>query len=123
MAIRTSDHRMSDRAVIAAPPALSGLLRDAADALSRLYGAHLVGAYLFGSHARSDAEPGSDVDVLVVLNELESHASEIARTSTLRADLSGRAGTTVSLVFVTAADWAKADTPFLATVKQDAIPL
>ena len=59
----------------------------------------------------------------MVLNRLESHASEIERTSFLRADLSIRAGTTVSFVYVTAADWATGDTPFLTTVRPDARPL
>ena len=59
----------------------------------------------------------------MVLNRLESHASEIERTSFLRADLSIRAGTTVSFVYVTAADWATGDTPFLTTVRPDASPL
>lgn len=93
-----------DRGAASALPALAGMLKGAADALTRLYGERMAGAYLFGSHARGDAEPGSDIDVLVVLNQLQSQASEIARTSSLRADLSARAGTTVSLVFVTAAD-------------------
>lgn len=120
MAIRVSDPRVIDRAPASTLRALPGLLNDAADHLGRLYGERMVGAYLFGSQARGDAEPDSDIDILVVLNPLESHASEIERTSFLRADLSIRAGTTVSFVFVTAADWAAADTPFLATVRPDA---
>jgi len=35
--------------------------------LERLYGRRLVQMVLYGSHARGDAEDGSDIDVLVVL--------------------------------------------------------
>jgi predicted nucleotidyltransferase len=123
MAIRVSDPKPSHRPAAPVLPAVAGLLKDALDGLRRLYGERFAGAYLFGSQARGEAEPDSDIDILVVLQQLEGHMAEIERTSFLCADLSIRAGTTVSFVFVTAADWATADTPFLNTVRPDAIPL
>jgi uncharacterized protein len=37
--------------------------------LQQHYGARLAGSYLFGSFARGDARPDSDVDILVVLTD------------------------------------------------------
>jgi predicted nucleotidyltransferase len=53
-----------------------------------LYGERLVQMILFGSQARGDAEPGSDIDVLVVLRGEVSPCEEIARTIEDVADVS-----------------------------------
>ncbi len=45
-----------------------------------LYGTRMVQMMLFGSQARGDAEPGSDIDILVVLRGEVSPCEEIART-------------------------------------------
>ena len=115
--------RPRERASASAPPAIRESLKLAAAGLTGLYGDRIAGAFLFGSHARGEAQPDSDVDILVVLHRLESHAAEIERTSFLRADLANAAGTTVSFVFATADDWSNADTPFFATVREDAVAL
>jgi predicted nucleotidyltransferase len=45
-----------------------------------LYDTRMVKMMLFGSQARGGAEPGSDIDVLVVLRGEVSPCEEIART-------------------------------------------
>lgn len=89
-------------------------------ALERLYGARLRGLYLYGSCARGEATEISDVDLLVVLDRMESYWDEIVRTSSLRSDLSLEHARIVSLVFLTEADWLAGDTPFLANVREEA---
>lgn len=56
--------------------------------LSHLYGDRLQNLTLFGSQARGDAEPGSDIDVLVVLKPPVNPGEEIKRTGKAIADLS-----------------------------------
>jgi Uncharacterised protein family (UPF0158)/Nucleotidyltransferase domain len=51
----------------------------AAGDLRRLYGARLRGVLLFGSWARGDAHPESDIDLLVVLDEVDSPWEELRR--------------------------------------------
>ena len=46
---------------------LKTILTELGDNFRTLYGDRLVRLVLFGSHARGDAVPGSDIDVLVVL--------------------------------------------------------
>lgn len=38
--------------------------------LVRIYGDRLKAVYLYGSYARGDYRPGSDVDVMILLKEL-----------------------------------------------------
>ena len=56
--------------------------------LTDLYGDRLQHLPLFGSQARGDAEPGSDIDVLVVLKPPVNPGEEIKRTGKAIADLS-----------------------------------
>ncbi len=58
--------------------------------LEKIYGNQLKGVYLYGSRARGDARPDSDVDVAVVLEDFESVLEEIDKTSVLVADLQSR---------------------------------
>lgn len=52
-------------------PDAQGIARAVADDLRRLYGERLRHVLLFGSWARGDAAPDSDVDLLVVLDTVE----------------------------------------------------
>jgi len=46
---------------------LDTILREFRQGLEDIYGARLVRVVLFGSQARDEAEPDSDIDVMVVL--------------------------------------------------------
>jgi predicted nucleotidyltransferase len=90
--------------------------------LAELYGERLRGVYVFGSHARGDAGPGSDLDVLIVLDRVDTYRSEIHRTSHLIAELSLESGISLSRVFVPEAEWLGGQSPFLANVRREAVP-
>jgi uncharacterized protein len=92
-------------------------------ALRRTYGPRLRGVYLYGSRARGDAAPDSDVDVLVVLDRLDRYSLELERTSEAAADLSLEYGVSVSRAFVPEAEWIGQSTAFLASVGADAVPV
>lgn len=88
--------------------------------LGELYGERLRGLHLFGSYARGEAESGSDLDVLIVLDEVESSWREIERTSRLTAALSLEHDVTVCGVFASERAWEAAETPFLRRVRREA---
>jgi predicted nucleotidyltransferase len=58
-------------------PALAAVLDEFRRQLIEHLGERLVGLTLFGSHARGEAGPDSDVDVAVVLDRIDSHSERI----------------------------------------------
>jgi predicted nucleotidyltransferase len=58
-------------------PALRAVLDEFRSQLSEHFGPRLVSLTLFGSYARGDAGPDSDIDVAVVLDRIDSHAERI----------------------------------------------
>lgn len=98
------------------------LLRDLRTELHRIYGSRLKGAYLYGSYARHEADPESDVDILVVLDDIERYGDEVTRTGSMGSALSLKYGISVSQVFVTERAWSLGDTAFLGNVREEAVP-
>lgn len=97
------------------------LMTQARAGLSALYGDRLRGLYLFGSHARGEAGRDSDVDLLVVLDEVSHYYGELQRSAELVADLALEFDVSVSRVFLPEQEWRQGEGPFLATVRQEAI--
>jgi predicted nucleotidyltransferase len=103
------------------PEEVREILRKVRSDLERVYGERLRGIYLHGSYARSEARPGSDLDVLAILDTVKSAWEEIQRTSPLCAVLSLEYGVTVSLLFRSEEHWDRADTPLILNVRAEGI--
>lgn len=58
-------------------PAVSRVLAEFRGHLVEHFGPRLVGLTLFGSYARGEAGPDSDLDVAVVLDRIDSHAERV----------------------------------------------
>jgi predicted nucleotidyltransferase len=68
---------------------LETVLADFRARLKALYGPRLERVILFGSRARGDAEPDSDIDVMIVLKQrVEDRGAERERYMNVAADLS-----------------------------------
>ncbi len=89
--------------------------------LQAICGDRLKGIYLYGSYARGEADPESDLDVLVVLDRIGSYSDEVDRTSRLGAQLSLKYCVSISKVYKREQDWLKRESPFLANVREEAI--
>lgn len=97
------------------------LLAEVKRGLEPLYGDRLEGVYLFGSHARGEADAGSDVDVLIVLDEIHHYYGELERTGELISSLSLHRDVSISRVFMSKSHWHGGEGPFLLNVRKDAI--
>jgi uncharacterized protein len=98
---------------------LTNILAELRRRFEALYGERLVQMILFGSQARGDAVPGSDIDVLVVLRGEVSPCEEISRTIADVADISLHNNEVVSCVFISEEEFAREQSPLLLNVRRE----
>ncbi|VVB87746.1 Nucleotidyltransferase domain protein [uncultured archaeon] len=57
------------------------ILKRAKSILQKIYGTRLKGIILYGSYARGDAVEGSDIDLIILLDNMQNPIDEIERCS------------------------------------------
>ena len=100
---------------------LSAILAELRHYLEVLYGERLVQIVLYGSQARGDAKPDSDIDVLIILQPPVDATAEIARTGDFVAALSLQHNTVVSRAFVSVERFHNENGPFFRNVRREGI--
>jgi predicted nucleotidyltransferase len=86
-----------------------------------LYGSRLVRLVLYGSQARGDALPGSDVDVLVVLAGLVNPETEIELATPITAALSLDHDIVISCHYVSEKRYDQEKSPLLLNVRREGV--
>jgi len=86
-----------------------------------LYGDRLVTLMLYGSQARGEAEPGSDIDLMVVLKGPVQPCLEVERSGGIFTEVSLHFDELVSCVFVNEQDFATRNTPLLLNVRREGV--
>jgi len=89
--------------------------------LSGLYGRRLRGLYLYGSYARGDESDDSDIDFLVLLDEIEDVGEELERMSELGSRLSLAFDVTITFFPLSVSEFQNLHTPFLLNVRREAV--
>lgn len=89
--------------------------------LASIYGARLVNLVLFGSQAREDADPASDIDIMVVLAGPVAPEAEIRQTGGISARISLEYDTVISCVFMSADRFHTEQSPLLLNVRREGI--
>jgi len=97
--------------------ALSALRRE----LERLYGGRLVKVLLYGSQARGNATPWSDVDVLVVLKGPVRPSEEITRTGEFVARICLEFDAVIQCLFMDEERFLEARSPLLHNISREAV--
>jgi uncharacterized protein len=103
------------------PANMRSMLTQLREQLQALYDRRLRKVVLFGSQARGDAGPESDVDVLVVLDGPVDAWGEITRTSWIVSDLSLQHNVVISCVFMDSGDFDAGREPLCNAVHQEGI--
>jgi len=91
--------------------------------LEQLYGDRLVQILLYGSQARGEAGPDSDIDVLIVLQDPVDPSQEIKRTSQAIADLCLEHNVLISRTFASLHQLEVEQSPFFLNVRREGISL
>jgi len=102
---------------------LSKILKTLRAGLAELLGDRLEAVYLYGSQARGDAKPDSDIDVLIVIRGDFDYFNMVEKTGQFTADLSLENDTVLSLVFVSKDDFIIRQTPLLMNIRRKGIPV
>ncbi len=100
---------------------LRQMLGDLRQGLEQIYGDRLQRMILFGSQARGDAQPESDVDVMVVLAGNIRAADEIERAGGVTSDLSLEFNTVLSCLFISSERFETERSPLLLNVRKEGI--
>lgn len=102
-------------------PQIQSAVAELRDRLSTLYGERFQRTVVFGSRARGDASPDSDVDVLVVLGGDVHPFEEIRRAGEVVADVSLRNDVYLSCIYTSESRFENAKTPFLKAVRREGV--
>jgi predicted nucleotidyltransferase len=104
-------------------PTLHEMLAEFRRGLEKVYGPRLASLVLFGSQARGDALPDSDIDVMVVLYGHVNPLEEPRRISRFRGDLCLRHQVVITCVYMSAEEAQVADGPLLQNIRAEGVPL
>ncbi len=102
---------------------ISIILDELRDRLQDLYGTHLERLILFGSRARGDADPESDIDVLAVLSDEREIDEKQERVREIICQLCLEYDTVISCVFTTPEKLDHSGMPFYRNVRREGVPI
>lgn len=103
------------------PERLRPVLDDLRLHLAGIYGDRFAGLWLYGSQARGEGSPESDVDLLLFLDHAEEPVSEIDSLTPLLAEINLRSGILLSILPVTTHEFNEARGPFWTTVRREGV--
>ena len=102
--------------------AAAALLDELRERLGRCYGEGLSTIVLFGSEARGEAGPESDIDLLVVLERLVGdYGEELERGLTAVYPVSLRLGRRISVKLLARDEYDRGDSPLLREVRRSGV--
>ncbi len=98
-------------------------LRELQTGLNRLYGKNSPAILVYGSYARGQAKPDSDVDILLIYSKDIHPPSEIQRVSEILADLNLRYQVLISVLPISERNYRDSQGAFWKNVRQEGIPI
>lgn len=100
---------------------IRAILRELRRRLEELYGDRLAKVVLFGSRARGDAGPDSDLDIMIVLRGEVNYETERNRVLPITAELSLENNIVILCVYVSEARYTREQSPLLLNVRAEGV--
>ncbi len=97
------------------------ILKKLKKGLLQIYGDQVDRILLYGSRARGDERPDSDIDILVVLKDDFNYSEVLELSSDFAASLSLENDVVISRAFVSKEQLEHRQTPFLMNVRREAV--
>jgi len=102
-------------------PKLDVILHTLRQELAKALGSQLERVVLYGSRARGEARPDSDIDVLIVVRGEVNYPDLMQRTSEIAAGVSLQYDVVVSRTFASQTQFETAQNPFFITVRREGV--
>jgi predicted nucleotidyltransferase len=102
-------------------PSLEEILQRLRHELAQVLADQLEAVILFGSRARGEAQPDSDIDVLVVVRGEFDYGDLIQRTSAIVSALSLEYDVVISRAFASKARFDHERSPFFLNVRREGV--
>jgi len=91
--------------------------------LEALYGERLRDVILYGSYARGEADDGSDIDVLVVLDDFGDRRAERKRIERIACELSFEHELLLAATVARDEEYRRRRSPLLLNVRREGVPV
>lgn len=99
------------------------ILKELKKGLMQIYGDQVDRILLYGSRARGDERPDSDIDILIVLKDDFNYSEMLRLSSDLAAALSLENDVVISRAFVSREQFENRHTPFIMNVRRESVPV
>ncbi len=99
------------------------ILDEAKERLQGIYGERLKGIILYGSYARGDATEGSDIDLILLLEDISNPISELEKCSGEIHQLDFLYDTVISIIPIEADQYRTRRLPIILNAKREGIPI
>ncbi|MCL5027515.1 MAG: nucleotidyltransferase domain-containing protein [Bacteroidetes bacterium] len=97
------------------------IIKEFREALKNIYKENLVKIILYGSYARGDFNSDSDIDLLIVLEKLESPGKEIDRMIEVISEINLKYNVLISVFPVSIFEYNSLKSPLLLNVRREGI--
>lgn len=119
--LKTGLQPTKPRAIVTPNMSPADILKGIRSLLTPVYGVRLRGVVLYGSEARGEAGPGSDIDVLVLLDHVADYGRDLRTNIETLYPLARQLGRRISAKPVSVRQYEDGDCPLYRNVRLEGI--